>query len=284
MKRFLTLFSWRTEVLIWARVAVPIMSDSRDLAASPRRLLLVGESWFSHTIHQKGFDSFTTSTYEEGCTDFVAALDSRGWAVEHIPCHQVETRMPSTAEALRAYAAVVLSDVGSNTFLLGRQTFFHGQAAPDLLELLAAYTSGGGGLVMVGGYMSFGGIDGKAGYAKTCLSEVLPVTVSPGDDRIEKPAGIVPTVRVPGHPTVAGIAGPWPRLLGYNQLTPRPPGQVVASCGTDPLLAVGTYGRGRCVAFASDLGPHWAPTGFTGWDGYPVLWDGIASWAAGPDL
>jgi hypothetical protein len=132
-----------------------------------RSLLLVGESWFSHSVHQKGFDSFTTSTYEEGCADFVAALESRGWAVEHIPSHLVDARMPSTVEALRQHAVIALSDVGSNTFLLGRQTFVHGRVAPDLLELITAYTSGGG-LVMVGGYMSFGGIDGKAGYGKTC--------------------------------------------------------------------------------------------------------------------
>jgi uncharacterized membrane protein len=107
--------------------------------------------------------------------------------------------MPSTVEGLRRYAVVALSDVGSNTFLLGPQTFFHGQVAPDLLELIAAYTTGGGGLVMVGGYMSFSGIDGKAGYGQTCLQEVLPVGVSAGDDRLERPAGVTPTVHLPGH-------------------------------------------------------------------------------------
>ena len=251
--------------------------------AGDRSLLLVGESWFSHTIHTKGFDSFTTSTYEEGCADFIAALRSRGWAVEHIPSHRVEQAVPATLAALRRYAVVVLSDVGSNTMLLGRQTFIHGQPGPDLLELIAAYTAAGGGLVMVGGYLSFGGIDGKAGYARTCLAEVLPVTVSPGDDRVEKPAGVTPVVHLPDHPAVAGVTGEWPGLLGYNRLAPRPPGQVIASCGTDPLLAVGSYGRGRCAAFASDLGPHWAPAAFTGWAGYPELWHGIASWAAGLD-
>jgi uncharacterized membrane protein len=191
--------------------------------------------------------------------------------------------MPSTAEALRRYAVIALSDVGSNTFLLRRQTFFGGQVSPDLLELISGYVTGGGGLVMVGGYMSFGGIDGKAGYGRTCLQDVLPVTVLPGDDRVERPAGVVPDLRLPDHPTVAGISGPWPRLLGYNRLTARPPGEVVASCGPDPLLAVGSYGAGRSVAFASDLGPHWAPAEFTGWEGYAGLWHGIASWAAGLD-
>jgi uncharacterized membrane protein len=64
---------------------------SAQTPAGEHRLLLVGESWFSHTIHTKGFDSFTTSTYEEGCADFVAALESRGWAVDHIPSHLVDT-------------------------------------------------------------------------------------------------------------------------------------------------------------------------------------------------
>jgi len=191
--------------------------------------------------------------------------------------------MPSTAEALSRYAVVALSDVGSNTFLLRRQTFIGGQVAPDLLELIAAYTTAGGGLVMVGGYMSFSGIDGKAGYGQTRLQEVLPVCVSAGDDRVERPAGVTPAIDLPGHPTVAAIAGPWPRLLGYNRLTARPPGEVVASCGNDPLLAVGTHRQGRSVAFASDLGPHWAPEAFTSWEGYPALWHGIASWAAGLD-
>ena len=131
--------------------------------------------------------------------------------------------------------------------------------------------------------MSFGGIDGTARYGQTCLADVLPVTVSAGDDRVERPAGVTPVIDRPGHPTVAAIAGPWPRLLGYNRLTARPPGEVVASCGNDPLLAVGAFGRGRSVAFASDLGPHWAPAEFTSWEGYPALWHGIASWAAGLD-
>jgi Putative glutamine amidotransferase len=41
--------------------------------------------------------------------------------------------------------------------------------------------------------------------------------------------------------------------------------------------------RPRAVAFASDIGPHWAPGGFTGWEGYLELWDGIAAWAVGAD-
>ena len=131
--------------------------------------------------------------------------------------------------------------------------------------------------------MSFGGIDGKAGYGKTCLQDVLPVTVAPGDDRVERPAGVVPDVHLPDHPTVAGIAGPWPTLLGLQPADAPAARRGRRQLRADPLLAVGTYGRGRSVAFASDIGPHWAPAGFTAWAGFPQLWDGIASWAAGCD-
>ena len=56
----------------------------------------------------------------------------------------------------------------------------------------------------------------------------------------------------------------------------------MASCGNDPLLAVGTFGRGRSVAFASDLGPHWAPAEFCEqWDGYATVFGGLVEWLAG---
>ena len=31
-----------------------------------KRVLIAGESWTVHSIHQKGFDSFTTTEYAEG--------------------------------------------------------------------------------------------------------------------------------------------------------------------------------------------------------------------------
>ena len=199
-------------------------------APGEQSLLLVGESWFSHTIHTKGFDSFTTSTYEEGCADFVAALQSRGWAVDHIPSHLVDTQMPSTAEALGRYAVVALSDVGSNTFLLRRPTFIGGQVSPDLLELIAAYTTGGGGLVMVGGYMSFGGIDGTARYGQTCLADVLPVTVSAGDDRVERPAGVTPLPPPPGRAARSTSSRATPLTSSVSTNRTRPAANSAERC------------------------------------------------------
>ena len=40
------------------------------------KVLFVGESWIKHTIHQKGFDQFHSTEYEEGAGVFLDALEA----------------------------------------------------------------------------------------------------------------------------------------------------------------------------------------------------------------
>ena len=244
-------------------------------------VLIAGESWIMHTIHQKGFDHFTTTGYGEGHQWLQAALEHGGRAVEHLPNHLASVRFPTTLEDLERYSAVILSDIGANTLLLHPDTFERSVAMPNRLALLRAYVAGGGGLVMVGGYLTFQGIDAKARYAGTPVEEALPVTILPTDDRVEAPEGVRPEVRQPDHPIVAGLPPEWPALLGYNRLSAKAGVEVVAAVGRDPLLVAWGYGRGRAVAFASDCGPHWAPPAFVEWDGYGRLWRQLVGWAAG---
>jgi uncharacterized membrane protein len=241
------------------------------------RVLLAGESWFTHTVHQKGFDSFVTSAYEEGGGRFIAALEQTGHEVVYVPSHEVATRFPSTAEALDAFDVVVVSDVGANTFQLLPETFERSQPVRDRTELLRDYVAGGGGLLMVGGYLTFSGIDAKARWGRTPLAEALPVQVLDRDDRVELPAGVEPVV-VREHAVVAGLAPRWPALLGLNQTVPREGSVVVAECAGHPLLVVGEHGRGRAAAFTSDVAPHWAPPSFLEWDGYARLFDQLVRW------
>jgi hypothetical protein len=49
------------------------------------RVVLVGESWFTYSVHQKGFDAFYTSEYVEGGDGFIAALHDAGHEVSYIP-------------------------------------------------------------------------------------------------------------------------------------------------------------------------------------------------------
>ena len=245
-----------------------------------RRVLLAGESWVTHSIHTKGFDSFTTTSYHEGADDLRAALGAGGFDVEYLPNHLAPTAFPPTAEELDRFGCVILSDIGSNTLLLAPATFDQGRATPHRLRLLREYVERGGGLIMVGGYLTFQGIEGKGRWAGTDVEAVLPVTLQTVDDRVERPDGVAPRV-VAEHPTVRGIDAEWPVVLGYNRVTARPEATVVATVGEDVFLAVRRVGRGRTVAYTTDCGPHWCPTGFVQWDGYARIWRQLAGWAAG---
>ena len=132
---------------------------------------------------------------------------------------------------------------------------------------------------MVGGYMTFQGIGGKANYRGSPVEEVLPVTFFAHDDRNERPEGLTPEIADPAHPIVAGL-GEWPHFLGYNRSTLRTDAHLVARIGGDPFIAVRQVGRGRSAIFASDCGPHWGPPAFLDWPGYGPLWTNLVTWLA----
>ena len=244
-----------------------------------KNILIAGESWMTHSIHQKGFDSFTTTEYNEGISWLRTALEANGWTVSFMPSHVAAREFPATVESFSKFQCVVLSDIGANTLLLHPDTFVKSAVMPNRLLALRDYVAAGGGLVMVGGYLTFQGIDAKGQYAGSAVEEVLPVTLMRADDRIEAPQGAVATVRDATHPIVRDLPGTWPAVLGYNRVTPKPGATLIAAMGNDPLLVAGGFGKGRGVAFTSDCAPHWAPPPFLDWDGYGKLWNGIAEWA-----
>jgi len=247
------------------------------------RVLVVGESWIKHTVHLKGFDHFHTTEYEEGGTAFLDSLAAAGFEVDYIRAHEVSERFPKDREALSSYDAVVLSDIGANSFLLTDDTFVRSELSTNRLGELSAYVKDGGGLVMIGGYLSFSGIEGRARYGNSPLADVLPVEMLDHDDRVERPEGVSPTVAIPDHEAIGGVSSTWPALLGYNRFAGKAGATVIARADEDPLLVVSESGRGRVVAFASDCAPHWAPPQFVDWPDYGNLWSSIILWAAGGD-
>ncbi|SDE49323.1 glutamine amidotransferase [Glycomyces harbinensis] len=246
-----------------------------------KKALLLGESWTTHMIHQKGFDSFTTTEYVEGGREFAAALREGGWTVDHLPAHTIETAFPADLDALRSYDLVVISDVGANTFLLTRAVFNASASEPNRLGLLREYVLGGGGLLMVGGYLSFSGVDAKAGYANSPIGDLLPVEVLEVDDRAEHPEGARVRVLRPDHPALGSVGEVWPALLGFNRTKPKGGADVLAEVNGHPLVAVAEAGRGRTGVFTSDMSPHWAPPPFMEWTGYAPLWRALSTWVAG---
>jgi len=245
------------------------------------RVLIAGESWVTTSIHTKGFDSFTTVAYQEGVAGFRDALEGHGHEVEHLPCHVAADHFPYEVADLKGVDVVVLSDIGANTFLLPNPTFLGGEARPNRLAMLRDWVADGGGLAMVGGYLSFQGFEAKANYRATPLAPVLPVEMEPGDDREELPADGRPLVAAPEHPLVAGLPSRWSPILGYQRLVAKPDAQVALSVNGDPLAVTGTYGAGRTLAFATDIGPHWAPEAFVGSPEFATFWDRATRWLAG---
>ncbi|MCT4596542.1 MAG: glutamine amidotransferase [Vallitalea sp.] len=244
-----------------------------------KKVLIAGESWMSFTTHVKGFDTFYTSVYEEGIKWLRAALEEGGYDVTFIPNHLAAEEFPFKLEELQKFNAVILSDIGANTLLLSKRTFIEGQRTPNRLKLIEEYVANGGGFCMVGGYLSFTGIDAKANFKSTAIAEILPVDMLDKDDRIEACEGILPVIKTE-HEIFNGLPTEWPHFLGYNQTTQNAEGEVLATIGDDPFVAVREYQKGRTAVFTSDCSPHWAPKEFVEWSFYNKFWINLVNWIA----
>ena len=133
---------------------------------------------------------------------------------------------------------------------------------------------------MAGGYMSFQGINGAAMYQRSPLASVLPVKMMASDDRCERPEGVIPN-KTMNHAITEGLPKKWPHLLGYQYVEAKEVAQVLAVVDDDPLLVIGGHGKGRTIAFTTDIGPHWCPKEFAEWEGYGLLWKNMIEWASG---
>ncbi|MEA2782177.1 MAG: hypothetical protein QOK29_3721 [Rhodospirillaceae bacterium] len=246
------------------------------------KILFAGESWMTHSIHVKGFDSFENSSYHEGGTEMIAALRAGGFEVTYQPSHIAANEFPFTKDEIDGFDLVILSDIGTNTLLLPDRTAVRSEPTPNRLQLIRDFVLDGGGLLMVGGYLTFQGIQAKGNYKGSPVEEVLPVEFYASDDRNEQPQGVLPTLVDADHAVVAGLAN-WPKFLGYNRSKLRADAHAIAMFGDDPFIAVRKAGKGRSAVFASDCGPHWGPPEFVNWSGYGRLWTNLAGWLAGQD-
>ncbi len=245
------------------------------------KVLIVGETWITTATHTKGFDSFTTTHYGEGYSYLKAALEAGGAEVTVIPNETAALQFPATVEALQKYDVLILSDIGANTLLLTPRTWKEATPTGNRLGIIHEYVQQGGGLVMVGGYLTFTGIEGKGFWKDTPVEACLPVRLMATDDRAERPQGVHGAVVAPNHPILAKVPDEWPAVLGYNRVSVAEGAELLATVEGNPLLVVAAFGKGRTVAFTTDCSPHWCPQPFLAWSGYSVLWQNICGWAAG---
>ncbi len=182
--------------------------------------------------------------------------------------------------------AVIVSDVEAKCFQL-YPDFFNRSARtgqvetyPDRLDFLKGWMAEGGGLMMLGGWLSFSGARETAGWRRSRLAGALPVECLPGDDLVESSSGFAAEVVDARHPVVRGL--PWdtfPPIFGYNELVPKAEADVpvrVRQTG-HPLIVTGRHGKGRVLVYASDPAPHWG-INFELWEGYDAFWQKALRW------
>lgn len=246
------------------------------------RVLLVGESWTTSETHYKGFDQFGSVRFHTGAQPLLDAMKGSEIRIDYMTAHDAAEGFPFRIEGLADYDIVILSDIGANTFLLPPDVWLRSKTVPNRLRMLREWVAGGGNLLMIGGYLSFQGIDGRARWRGTPVEDTLPVTCHPWDDRVEIPEGATAEILQPDHPVLAGLPSDWPPILGVNEVMPREGAQILARIpgdqGGHPLLVLGSHGKGRTAAWTSDVGPHWLSPEFCAWPGYAMLWRNLFGW------
>ena len=247
-----------------------------------KKILLVGESWVSNATHYKGWDQFSSTTFHLGAEQLVNSIDSSLFRIDYMTSHDAAENFPSKMVDIQKYSTVIFSDIGSNTILLHPKVWSEGETFPNRLKLVKEYVESGGSFLMVGGYLSFQGINGSARYKATPIEDILPVDIHPYDDRIEVPEGFNVIINNEDHEILNGLTGKWPPLLGFNEVVANEGSQTIISTpksvGSHPLLVIGKHGSGKTMVWTSDIGPHWVSKEFLSWQGYKDLWNQIIKW------
>lgn len=243
------------------------------------RVLIVGETTVRIHTHYKGLASYETAYTTLSLDPFLTRFGDTRIAFTFMPNHEVPQRFPSTMEELAGFDVVVISDAPADSFLLHPETMA-GSIRPNRLKLIGEFIRAGGGFLMIGGWMSFGGFQGKAHYAYSPLADILPVVIDRSDDRMEIPEGAHPRALLPDHPILRGLPADWPDFLGYNRVEARGGETILAFPNGDPLLVVDTLGSGRLGCFTSDILPHWGSPRFLEWPGYVPFWESLLLWLA----
>jgi hypothetical protein len=212
--------------------------------------------------------------------------------------HSGQPLAGSAAEQrLGQYALIVLTD-----YPVGNLSPAHQAALVDVVE------RGGRGLLMIGGWASFGGPHGS--YYGSRIADLLPVEIGAEDDRVNSPLGTVLIARRDGHPAIRSIYDQEPCVVvGYNGVHARDGADILVEGhrlhvdaemrpslekSATPVLTVWQRGAGRVGALAPDVMPHWAggildwgeqrvklPTGNEVGHLYPAFLVDLARWLSG---
>jgi uncharacterized membrane protein len=172
---------------------------------------------------------------------------------------------PRTREELFRYDLVICSDIP--------QVAFTKEQIEWTVELVAER---GGGFIMIGGYTSFG----TGLWDRTPWEKLIPVDMSyAGAGYLNQGIEVYWTREGRQHPILANLAGKGesleeildahPVLNGTNLIRRAKPAAVTLmrrdSESGQPLITVQNYGKGRTLAFTSDITEGWGAYHSTIW-------------------
>ncbi|MBE3071054.1 MAG: hypothetical protein IMZ66_12535, partial [Planctomycetes bacterium] len=197
---------------------------------------------------------------------------------------------PQTLEDMRKFDVFIIGDLDRSYF-----------SGPQMENLKTAIGEGRG-LLMIGGYNSFG----PGGYEGTPMEEMLPVQVGPRSIGQETtPFVLKLTPEGANHPIFYGTRDFFqyqsdtprerlPMLKGCNVLARAKPGASILAQHPErtnengPLivLAVHNYGKGRAAAFAADTTYQWyLPYRALGRESpYMRFWGQMVRWMANKEV
>ena len=259
-----------------------------------KKVLYVGDAsgyikWYFQSPFLIDFKEFGTVNVGK---PLIEAIESTGeFKVEHMPSWVAYEKFPRTAEEMKKYDVILLSDVEAEVLVFYPEFYepwrWEGKIVkgPNRVKELVKYVREGGALIYAGSWVTFNGRFYRGLWRRTAITEILPVEIiNEVDDRVECPEGAYIKVKEPDHPIMAGI--PWnecPPFLGYNEVKAKPGSEVLATISPegeereDPLIVVGEAGEGRVMVFATDPVPHWG-INFFRWKHYPKFWVQAVEW------
>lgn len=166
-----------------------------------------------------------------------------------------KAKFPEDYNALSKYDLVILSDI-NKTLLTIKQ----------LNAIIKLVMKAGGGFIMIGGNTAFD----TGGWDKTVLEKIIPIDMRRyGDGILEAPIVPVFTKKAISHPILRftsnkkvnqEILDSHPDYRGFHRIKKAKSGAVVLQRVRQtgmPIIAVQEYGRGRTMAFLSDVAGMW---------------------------
>ncbi|MCX8155744.1 MAG: glutamine amidotransferase [Verrucomicrobiae bacterium] len=187
---------------------------------------------------------------------------------EIYPVEHLTKGYPRTLEELQLFDVVIHSDIPKDMF------------SQEQLDYTVKWVEEhGGGFVMIGGKSAFG----TGGYHRTPLDRLIPVAMESSNDTLNQPFRMALPQPAWNHPLIAlgatreETTAMWttrlPLLYGLNRVNRAKPGATVLAVhpternadGPLVVLAVQEIGKGRTMAFTSDITRSWGKDFETLW-------------------